>query len=85
MDDWLQRYGAALADELPAGFDAALGEDARETLLELARVVAHGSERRNAPLATFLAGRFVTARVAQGATVLAAVQEALAVAERLTD
>ncbi|HVE47147.1 MAG TPA: DUF6457 domain-containing protein [Acidimicrobiales bacterium] len=28
-----------------------------ERLLDLARVVAHGTERRNAPLATFLVGR----------------------------
>ncbi|HUR18222.1 MAG TPA: DUF6457 domain-containing protein [Acidimicrobiales bacterium] len=30
-----------------------------EQLLDLARVVAHGTERMNAPLATFLAGRAV--------------------------
>lgn len=28
-----------------------------ERLLDLARVVAHGTDRRNAPLATFLVGR----------------------------
>lgn len=28
-----------------------------EQLLDLARVVAHGTERMNAPLATFLAGK----------------------------
>ncbi len=32
-----------------------------ERLLELARVVAHGTERRNAPLATFLVGRATAA------------------------
>lgn len=30
-----------------------------ERLLELARVVAHGTERKNAPLATFLVGRAI--------------------------
>jgi hypothetical protein len=32
-----------------------------EALLDFARDVAHGSERKNAPLAAFLAGRFVGA------------------------
>lgn len=30
-----------------------------ETILDLARIVAHGTERKNAPLAAFLAGWFV--------------------------
>lgn len=45
-----------------------------EQLLELARVVAHGTERMNAPLATFLVGR------ASGAGV--ALAEARSVVER---
>ena len=65
-------------------FDPNVDADVRETLLELARVVAHSGDRRNAPLATFVVGRFVSARVAQGATPLAAAEEALAIAERLT-
>lgn len=50
MDDWLDRFAEELAvDRLgPAEVDA---------VLDLARVVAHGTERRNAPLAAFLAGR----------------------------
>ena len=52
MDDWLDRFADALSvDRLdPTEVDA---------LLDLARAVAHGTERRNAPLATFLAGRAV--------------------------
>ncbi len=57
----------------------------RESLLEVARVVAHATERRNAPLATFLIGRFVAARVAHGAAPLAAAEEARAIAERLAE
>ena len=54
MDPWLDR----LADVLqvprldPADVDA---------VLDLARVVAHGTERRNAPLAAYLVGRWVDA------------------------
>ena len=50
MDDWLDRFADALSVARldPAEVDA---------LLDLARLVAHGTERRNAPLATFLAGR----------------------------
>jgi hypothetical protein len=50
---WMQRYATALGLELS---DAEV-----ETILELAREVAHGTERKNAPLAAFLAGRFVGA------------------------
>jgi hypothetical protein len=65
MDDWLDRFADALhVPRLdPAEVDA---------ILDLARVVAHGTERRNAPLATFLAGRSAAAPAA-----------ALAEAERL--
>jgi hypothetical protein len=48
-----QDYATALGLEL--------SEDEIETILALARDVAHGSERKNAPLAAFLAGRFVGA------------------------
>lgn len=50
MDDWLDRFADALAVPRLEAAEA-------EALLDLARVVAHGTERRNAPLATFLAGR----------------------------
>jgi len=54
-----------------------------EVLLDLARDVAHGSERRFAPLSTFVAGRFVAGRVAAGATPADALAEAVAVARSL--
>lgn len=66
-----------------ATFDPTVDAEVRESLLETARVVAHATERRNAPLATFLIGRFVAARVANGADALAAAEEARGIAERL--
>jgi hypothetical protein len=54
-----------------------------EVLLGLARDVAHGSERRFAPLSTFVAGRFVAARVADGVPASDALAEAVAVARSL--
>jgi hypothetical protein len=38
----------------------------RALLLRIARNVAHASERQNAPLASYLIGRFVQMRVAAG-------------------
>ena len=50
MDDWLDRFAAALG--VPP-LDAA----EVDAILDLAREVAHGTERKNAPLAAWLAGR----------------------------
>lgn len=50
MDDWLDRFADALSV-------ARLHPSEVDAVLDLARVVAHGTERKNAPLATFLAGR----------------------------
>ncbi|MBW3621385.1 MAG: molybdopterin-guanine dinucleotide biosynthesis protein MobA [Actinobacteria bacterium] len=73
--DWLHRY----ADELgvPRLTDA---EVAR--LLDLARDVAHGTERRSAPLSTFLAGIAVGA---SGGGRDVALDRAVAAAEQLLD
>jgi hypothetical protein len=49
MDDWLNRYAAALG--VPP-----LDAEEVDAVLDLARVVAHGTERKNAPLAAWLAG-----------------------------
>ena len=51
---WLDDYAAAL------GVDS-LNEDQIEAILDLARDVAHGSERKNAPPAAFLAAGFIAA------------------------
>jgi len=52
-------------------------------MLDLARIVAHGTERQNAPLSSYLAGQYVAARVAGGATPATAAAEAGKVAEEL--
>jgi hypothetical protein len=48
---WIPAYAEALGITLD---DAEI-----EAILALARDVAHGTERKNAPIAAFLAGRFV--------------------------
>ncbi len=73
--DWPRRYAAALGADLT---DADV-----EALLDLARDVAHGSERRFAPLSTFVAGRFVASRMAAGASASEALAVAVAVARSL--
>ncbi|MEA2931825.1 MAG: hypothetical protein QOI56_610 [Actinomycetota bacterium] len=60
-----------------------LTADEVDALLDLARDVAHGTERRFAPLVSYLAGKYVVARTGDGATVRQAVDEALDVANRL--
>lgn len=81
MADFLDRYADALRER--AGEDVSLSRETKNPLLELARVVAHGTERKNAPLATFLAGRYVERRRTQGADDAAAVAEAVEIAEKL--
>jgi len=67
-----------------AGAESAdLGDEETAIVLELAREVAHGSERRFAPLSTFLAGRFVGERTAHGTPPGEALAEAVAIARRL--
>lgn len=51
--DWPERFSAALELELT--------EDEVEAILDLARDVAHATERRNAPLSAYLVGKFVGA------------------------
>ncbi|MDQ4089131.1 MAG: DUF6457 domain-containing protein [Actinomycetota bacterium] len=68
------RYAEALA--------LALTDSETEVVLELARVVAHGSERKFAPLSTYLAGQFVAELMRTGLSRTEALTEALAVAQR---
>ncbi len=60
-----------------------LDEAHASAVLRLAKEVAHGSERRYAPLATFLAGQFVAGRVEGGVTASAALEEALSLAQQM--
>ena len=70
----------------PDRFAEALGlelsEEEAEAVLDLARRVAHSTERRFAPLSTYLAGQFVTELVKTGVPPCEALAEALAIAER---
>lgn len=58
-----------------------LSAAAQALVLHLARDVAHGAERKCAPLATFVTGRFVEAEVAKGADV----GDALATVRRVVE
>jgi len=75
MDDWPDRYSAALGLELT--------DEELDAILDLARDVAHATERRFAPLSAYLAGKFVTRRLSEGATADEAVHEAQEVVARL--
>jgi Domain of unknown function (DUF6457) len=52
---WIDEFAEALGQ-------APLGPEERRRILDLARVVAHRTERVNAPLASYLLGRFAAAR-----------------------
>jgi len=86
MDGWLERYARGLRERLGPAEGAAieaLADAETESMLDLARIVAHGTERQNAPLSSYLAGQYVAARVAGGATPATAAAEAEKVAEEL--
>ena len=53
-----------------------------DALLALARTVAHATERRFAPLSTYLAGRYVVGQLAAGVPLEQALDEAVAAGER---
>ena len=82
MDEWLERYAAALRTH-SATADPEIDPATCSVLLDLARLVAHGTQRRNAPLATYVAGRYVSARVAEGTDARQALAEAVEVARSL--
>lgn len=71
----------------PLAYARALGLELAEAdvgvVLGLARTVAHGSERRFAPLAAFVAGRYVATRVAAGDAPEEALADAVVVAQGL--
>ena len=56
-----------------------------DAILDFTRRVAHGSERKNAPLATFLAGWYVGLRAAAGADPIAAWAEAARIGDDLLE
>ena len=77
----------AIAPSFPDRYADALGGPRLspaevDALLGLARTVAHATERRFAPLSTYLAGRYVVERLAAGVPLEQALAEAVAAAER---
>ncbi len=70
-------------DQYAEALGLRLTEHEVEIVLDLARVVAHGSERRFAPLSTYLAGQFVAELCRTGIPVEEALAEAMAIAERV--
>jgi hypothetical protein len=83
VGDWLDSYAQALAGQLGDAQPEPTAPTAREKLLLLARLVAHGTERKNAPLATYVAGRYVATRAAQGVDAEQATGEALEAARAM--
>lgn len=85
MDDWFEKYAEALEERLGSSEPSVhLTAHLTNPILTLARIVAHGTERKNAPLAAYVAGRYVVARGAQGVGEAAAVAEAIEIAEAIT-
>lgn len=83
--DWFEEYAAALEERLGGGDpNLHLTREAKNPILDLARIVAHGTERKNAPLAAYVTGRYIAARSAQGADEEVALAEAIAAAEAVT-
>ena len=72
-----ERYAEALGLALTAGEAGAV--------LDLARVVAHGSERKFAPLSSYLAGQYVAESTRAGVAPAEALAKAVAIAERVLE
>lgn len=70
-----ERYAEALGLRLSA--------EETEVVLDLARSVAHGSERKYAPLSSYLAGQFVADLVRAGVPRDEALKAAVAQADRV--
>jgi hypothetical protein len=85
MNGWFEKYAEALEERLGGSEPAVhLPDDVKNPILTLARIVAHGTERKNAPLAAYVVGRFVDARCAQGVDDVVAVAEAVEIAQAMT-
>jgi hypothetical protein len=76
MEEWIDSFARALGEPGPAGAEEG-------AMLRLAREVAHGVERKLAPLSTFVAGEHVGRRVAEGASRAEALAEVTAAARAL--
>jgi hypothetical protein len=79
--EWPRRYAGALEAAAVAGID--LTDAGADAVLDLAREVAHATERRFAPLAAFVAGQYVAARARSGVPIDEALAEAVEVARSM--
>jgi hypothetical protein len=79
---WCERFGDSLVGV--SGLAATpLTPRLQARVLTLARDIAHGTERKNAPVCAFIAGRYVEARLAQGVDAETALSEVAEAAARL--
>jgi hypothetical protein len=74
MSDWLEDLASALSVE-------PLSRDETGAVLKLARDVAHGVERKFAPLSTYLLGVAVGSRVGSGSARAEALRDAVSRAQ----
>jgi hypothetical protein len=78
--DLLRSLASALSDAGPGRERLApLGLTDRALLLHIARDIAHATERQNAPLVSYLIGRFVQMNVSAGVTEREALAHAAAI------
>lgn len=85
MNGWFEKYAEALEERLGSSESAVhLPRELKNPILTLASIVAHGTERKNAPLAAYVAGRYVGARIAQGVDEAVAMSEAVEIAQAIT-
>ena len=85
MSEWLVAYAQGLQDRLlRPDREMEVSEELADRLLELARKIAEGTaEKTNAPLSSYLVGRFAVIRALEGVSAVDAVQEATEIAESL--
>ena len=76
-DDYAEKLAEAVAQ--------AVAIPDENAVLDFTRRVAHGSERKHGPLATFLAGWFVGSRVAAGMDPTRAWEEAAQLGDELLE
>ena len=73
------------AQQLTDAAELAITIPDEEAILDFTRRVAHGSERKHAPLATFLAGWYVGSQVAAGVDPAEAWEAAARLGDRLLE
>lgn len=79
---WPERYARELA-RIAEGMESGLSREEIAAMLSLSREVAHRTERRWAPVSTYVAGRFVAPRLAAGIPLSAALSELVQAAQEI--